>query len=260
MKEKEEINSSLRKEVSELQEQLKTVHEKFNYLQKKQAFIVGKTIHNLKNPVGISSSFAEMILEDLALYTPEKLRKHLTVIKNSCDFSIGLLNNLQYISKLESGKSPLYLEEKNYCKLVKKTVKLQQILADKRSVKLKLTINCAPCKIPLDVIEIKQALNNVIHNAHRYSPENSTVKIKISATEDFIITSIKDTGIGIEKKELKDIFNEFKVISTFSDDGEKCLGLGLTIAREIIEQHKGKISVTSTLEKGSTFTIKIPRN
>ncbi|PCH77948.1 MAG: hypothetical protein COB98_01975 [Flavobacteriaceae bacterium] len=260
MKEKETLNSELTKEVSVLKNQLKVLSDKFDYLKTKQTFIVGKTIHNLKNPVGISASFAEMMLEDLEFYTPEKLKKHLTVIKNSCDFSIGLLNNLQYISKLESGKAPLNFVEENYCKLVKKTVKEQQILAKKRGITLNLTIDCPSCTILIDPTEIKQALHNIINNAHRYSPKNSIVNVKVTETEKAIITTIIDQGIGIENKHLEAIFNEFKVIATFSEDGEKCLGLGLTIAKEILEQHQGEISVTSTFEQGSTFTLKIPRN
>jgi len=260
MKEKETLNSELLKEVSELKKQLTIVTKKLEDLKETQTFIVGKTIHNLKNPVGVSASFAEMILEDLELYTPEKLKKHLTVIKSSCDFSIDLLNNLQYISKLESGKAPLNLEEKNYCKLVKKVVKEQQILANKRNIKLKLTIDCDACKILIDPTEIKQAIHNVIHNAHRYSSENSKVSINIAATDDFITTTVTDNGIGIENHQLEAIFDEFKVITTFSLDGEKCLGLGLSISKEIFEQHQGNITVTSILGQGSTFTIKIPRN
>lgn len=259
MKEKEALDSSLIKEVSELHEQLKIVTDKFNYLKEKQAFIVGKTIHNLKNPVGISSSFAEMMLEDLETYTPEKLKKHLTVIKNSCDFSIGLLNNLQYISKLESGKAPLNLKEKTFHKLVIKSVKEQQILANKRGIKLELSIDSKKQKILIDPIEIKQALDNIINNSHRFSSENSTVHIKISENQESIITHISDEGIGLVPLDLKAVFEAFKVVSTFSKDGEKCLGLGLGIAKEIIEQHHGKLTVISTLDKGSTFSIQLPK-
>ncbi|MBL4745282.1 MAG: HAMP domain-containing histidine kinase [Flavobacteriaceae bacterium] len=260
MKEKEALNSELRKEIIVLKEQLKTATEELEHRQTKQAFIIGKTIHNLKNPVGISSSFAEMMLEDLEFYTPEKLKKHLTVIKSSCDFSITLLNNLQYISKLESGKSPLNLVEKNYCKLVKKAVKSQQLLANKKNITLELDVDCDSCKIQLDPVEITQVLHNIIHNAHRFSLEKSTIKITVTASDHFIITTVTDQGIGIAQKDLKDIFNEFKVIATFSSDGEKCLGLGLSIAKEIIEQHHGEITVSSTLNQGSTFTLKLPRN
>ncbi len=260
MKEKEEQNTTLKEEVSDLKSQLKIVSEKLEFLKTKQSYLIGKTIHNLKNPVGVSSSFAEMMLEDLEFYTPEKLKKHLTVIKTSCDFSLGLLNNLQYISKLESGKAPLKLLKKKYCKLVKSTVKEQQILANKRGIKLHLTIDCTDCELTLDPDEIKQALHNLINNAHRYSVENSEVAIRVFATDTHILTTITDQGIGIETSELETIFDVFKVVTTFSDDGKKCLGLGLTIAKEIIEQHQGEITITSTLKKGSTFTIKIPRN
>lgn len=259
MKEREEHNSLLKKEVSDLKKQLKIVTEKLDYIKDKHLFIVGKTIHNLKNPVGISSSFSEMMLEDLDIYTPEKLKKHLTVIKSSCDFSLDLLDNLQYISKLESGKAPLNLTVQNYCKLVEKSFKEQQLLANKRSIEIELSIEIENCKLVIDTIEVKQVLDIIINNAHRYSAEHSKVLIKIFEEEDAILTTVTDEGIGLEEAHLAAIFDEFKVIRTFSESGEKCLGLGLTIAKEIIEQHCGKITVSSTFGQGSTFTILLPK-
>jgi signal transduction histidine kinase len=106
--------------------------------------------------------------------------------------------------------------------------------------------------------EISQALNAVLNNALRYSNENSTVTVTVSEQKNGIETTISDQGIGISETDLAHIFEEFYVVNTYSEDKQKCVGLGLAIAKKIAELHKGEISAKSTLEKGSSFKIMLP--
>ena len=107
--------------------------------------------------------------------------------------------------------------------------------------------------------ELAKAISNVLINAIRYSSENTTIHLNVIEDKNEINVIITDQGIGIEKEHLPFIFNDFFVVNTYSNDTKKCIGLGLPITKRILEIHKGKITVESQIEKGSTFTITLPK-
>ena len=114
--------------------------------------------------------------------------------------------------------------------------------------------------LTVDGAEITQALRAILNNAMRYSNDSSTITITVTELKDTVETTITDQGIGISETDLPNIFEEFYVVNTYSADKQKCVGLGLAIARRIVELHNGKISAKSTLEKGSSFKIRFPKN
>ena len=102
-------------------------------------------------------------------------------------------------------------------------------------------------------------LRVLIHNALRFSPNNSTIKVEVVENDKHIETIITDEGIGISESDLVNVFNEFYVVNTYSEDKEKCIGLGLSIAEIIVENHKGTITVDSELNKGTCFKLSLPK-
>ena len=109
-----------------------------------------------------------------------------------------------------------------------------------------------------DYQKIQQILYNLISNAIKYSPENDNVEIKIEAFDEFYRISIHDNGIGIDKKYHGKIFAKFVQLDSAYTKKESSTGLGLTITKELVELHEGKISLVSEVNNGSTFIVEIP--
>lgn len=223
-----------------------------------RAKILGKLTHNLKNPVGVIFSFSEMMLEGLADYSTEKLEKHLQIIKNSATFSLALLDTISKYSRVQSSNFVLKCQSLNYVELINKLLDEFKSEASKKNVGLAFEVPTNELFLTLDEAEITQALRAVLNNALRYSNENSTITITVNSLKNTVETTITDQGIGIAETDLPHVFDEFYVVNTYSADKQKCVGLGLAIAKKIVELHKGKISVKSTLEKGSSFKIILP--
>ncbi|HEY9222267.1 MAG TPA: HAMP domain-containing sensor histidine kinase [Lutibacter sp.] len=223
-----------------------------------RAKILGKLTHNLKNPVGVIFSFSEMMLEDLSDYSTEKLEKHLQIIKNSATFSLALLDTISKYARVQSPNFVLKCQSLNYVELINKLMEEFKSEASKKNVEVAFEVSTNELFLTLDEAEITLALRAVLNNALRYSNENSTITIAVNALKNTVETTITDQGIGIAEIDLPLVFDEFYVVNTYSADKQKCVGLGLAIAKKIIEKHKGEISVTSTLEKGSSFKIILP--
>jgi signal transduction histidine kinase len=118
-----------------------------------------------------------------------------------------------------------------------------------------------PDELPFAMIDtrrLSQVVDNLITNAVKFSPKNTTVKLKAEKIEDEIKVSVIDQGQGIPETELPKLFREFGKTSVRPTDGEKSTGLGLAIVKKIVTGHGGKVGVTSKVGQGSTFFLTLP--
>lgn len=250
----------LEEKIIDLSLKLKSKSNDLNAVIETNSKILGKLTHNLKNPVGVIFSFSEMMLEDLEDYSIEKLGKHLQIIKNSATFSLAFLDTISKYTRVNSPNYSLKPEQINYSELVNGIINDFSAKASEKNIGLEVNIPSSDIFLIIDKVEITQALSAVLNNALRYSNDNSTVNISVEELKNTVETTITDQGIGISETDLPNIFDEFYVVNTYSDDKQKCIGLGLAIAKKIIEKHKGKISANSILEKGTGFKIILPKS
>jgi signal transduction histidine kinase len=248
----------LEEKIIDLSLKLKSKSNELNAAIETNSKILGKLTHNLKNPVGVIFSFSEMILEDLEDYSAEKLGKHMQIIKNSATFSLAFLDTISKYTRVNSPNYSLKTERINFSELVNSVINDFKVKAFEKNIGLKMNFPSKEIFLTLDRDEITQALSAILNNALRYSNENSTVNVSVEETKNTVETTITDQGIGISDTDLPHIFEEFYVVNTYSDDKQKCIGLGLAIAKKIIEKHNGKISANSILEKESRFKITLP--
>lgn len=250
----------LEEKIIDLSLKLKSKSAELNAAIETNSKILGKLTHNLKNPVGVVFSFSEMILEDLEDYSTDKLGKHIQIIKNSAAFSLAFLDTISKYTRVNSPNYSLKTERLNYSELVNGVINDFKAKASEKNIGLEMIFSANEIFLTIDNDEISQALSIVLNNALRYSNENSNVNITVEETKNTVETTITDQGIGISDTDLPHVFEEFYVVNTYSDDKQKCIGLGLAIAKKIIEKHKGKISANSIMEKGSRFKITLPNN
>jgi signal transduction histidine kinase len=259
-KDSKEYIQELEEKIVDLSLKLKGKTNEIKVAEEVTTKILGKLIHNLRNPVGVVFSFSEMMLEDIEEYSTEKLEKHLQIIKNSAIFSLALLETISKYSRLQASNFMLISQRINYVELLSGILNEFKVPAFEKNIDLVVKFPTDELFLSLDTVEITEAIRNILNNALRYSNENTTIIVTVTEHKNTVETEITDQGIGISETDLPNVFEPFFVVNTYASDKQKCIGLGLPTAKKIIEHHKGKISVSSTLEKGSSFRISFPKS
>ena len=139
-------------------------------------------------------------------------------------------------------------------------VELNRLLAGRKQIDITLSKEEAIPTLRIDAAKIEQVLNNLISNAIKFSYPNSTVEVSVGKREGEVVVAVRDEGQGIPPAELERLFIPFENISVRSTAGENSTGLGLAIARRIVEGHGGQIWVRSQVGAGSTFAFSLPLN
>ena len=142
--------------------------------------------------------------------------------------------------------------------LIKETMNIISPLADSEEIKINVRLEAGLPQLSIDFIKMQQVLINIIGNALKFSSKGSSINVHISKKNKDILFEIQDYGLGIPKDEHKKIFDMFFQSESTKKKNVKGTGLGLPIAKTIIEAHGGQIWVDSTLGKGSTFSFTLP--
>ena len=168
-----------------------------------------------------------------------------------------LINQILDFRKYENGKLNLKLTEVDFNKTVHDWMESFYAIAKKRDIKLTLSASDPehPLPIALDLEKIERVFFNLLSNAFKYTPDNGTITMSYECDGDTLIFRVADTGEGISERDLGNIFDRFFQVDRIHPKGS---GLGLSLAKAFVELHGGTISVESTLNKGSVFTVSLP--
>jgi len=205
--------------------------------------------HELKTPLSIIKGYIETLEEELK---DSELINFIEIIKKHTDRLIEVLDRMLTISEIESHK--IELEELDLEEIIRNVYKLFEKKAKGKNLKFILDIEKVP-KIKGDKLKIEQAIINLVDNAFKFT-EKGKVEINLKKIENYVLIEIKDTGIGIPKEEIDKIFERFYTVD--KGRSKKGIGIGLSIVKQIINQHNGKIEVESKLNEGSSFKISLP--
>lgn len=221
--------------------------------QLKTEFIM-LTSHNLRTPLAIAKGYAEIITTQYPV-TPEQ-KPMLEGLNNGLTRLSKIVEDLLTISSIESG-SEVVLEEISFEKLVEPLLPEANDLALTRKDKFIVNLHAGDVKIKANAERLQGALRNVLNNACKFT-ENGTIELSTSRSENRLIISVSDTGIGIDTNELPKLFTKFHRAANTLNGGYEGRGIGLYLTKLIIEEHGGKLSVVSQPNKGATFTIELP--
>ncbi|MBN2681917.1 MAG: HAMP domain-containing histidine kinase [Bacteroidales bacterium] len=249
---------SLNNELNNLNRELQKSNIQLDQANKLKSQFLGMAAHDLRNPISSILGYSEFVLESEDYEISDKLRRIIDVIRNSSEFMLNLLEELLDVSKIESGKLQLNIEKVQLDSFLKNIVEINSIVASKKNIAIVLDIPQSLPKISIDPIKIEQVLNNLLSNAIKYSNINTTITVTAFQSDDFVIVSVQDQGLGIPENELPKLFLPFSVLSVRGTAGEKSTGLGLSIVKRIISGHSGEIWVESKVGKGSNFSFSIP--
>ncbi len=220
---------------------------------------VGMAAHDLRSPLAVVEMYASFVLEDPKSCLTAKEREFLLVIKKQGRFMLDLINDLLDVTRIESGHLDLRLQARDWVEFVRRNADLNGALAARRGVAIEVDVaGPEPWVIPFDPNRMEQVLNNLLGNAVKFSPAGSRIVVGVRPDGEFVRVSVVDRGPGIPTEELPALFKPFYRGSTPLPPGERGTGLGLPIARRIVEAHGGKIGVESQPGHGSTFWFTLP--
>lgn len=207
--------------------------------------VAGMMAHEIRNPLGVIRSSVYFLNMKLKESMDEKVKKHLDILQTEIDASDKIISDVLTFAHIEAPT----LEEAEINCVVKEVLSKATI---PKTVRVKADLGERLPKILVDAAQIKQVFSNIILNAVQAMPDGGELKISTNQTDKFIAVSFKDSGCGISRENLDNIFEA--LVSTKA----KGVGLGLTTCQSIIEGHRGKIEVESEVNKGTTFTITLP--
>lgn len=182
-------------------------------------------------------------------------QKDFDIVQRNSNRLQSLVDELLELSKLESGKSKLNLVQGDILALVKATVYAFESMAERSGIALKTKFPDVRTKVNYDKEKLEKIIYNFLSNAFKYTPSGGTVKVNVDIVDDKLQLSISDTGKGISKDDLPHVFDRFYRVEESEKKGS---GIGLALAKELVELLNGAIDVESGLDTGTTFNLTLP--
>ena len=213
--------------------------------------------HELRVPLASVRLFIEAILKNSYGFLPTSLRQGAEEALDRINEETGLIENLLDMVKIREGRLVLSVSSVDMGGLLKHVHETFQRIANRKQVKLSLSIPKDNLVVALDESKIKQVLNNLVANAVQFTDAGGSVHICTKRQNDSILVSVRDTGRGIPIEARDRLFQRFFQVD-HRDSMRGGLGLGLTIVQEYVDLHGGQISVESTVGKGSSFVVSLP--
>lgn len=224
----------------------------------KSDFINNMT-HEFKTPLATISLAVDAIRNEKVQNDKEKLIYFTGMIKEENKRMNRHVETILQAALQEKQEMKLNLVELHVHEVIKKTLENYTLQLEEKKGKIELKLNASDDLIVADEVHFTNLVSNLIDNAIKYSYENVVIKVSSHSTSRYLIVSIQDNGIGMSKESVKHIFEKFYRAHTGNVHNIKGFGLGMSYVKMVIDAHKGKIKVDSTLGKGSTFTVEIPR-
>ncbi len=254
-------NTSLINELKTAHQKLIGARDRAEEASRAKSNFLANMSHELRTPMNAIIGYSEMLIEDAEEEGLDEFQSDLGKICSSGKHLLGLINEILDLSKIEAGKMEIFLESFDLTKLIKDVEGTIHPLAEKRSNNL--VIDC-PANIGFmeaDETRVRQMLHNLLSNACKFT-ENGTITLKVTRCKnegvDWISFDIIDTGMGIPKDSIKNLFHDFSQVDNSSTRKFGGTGLGLAISRRFCLMMNGDITVKSVEGKGSVFTIKMP--
>lgn len=242
----------LNQQINEQNQVLEKALSELSVRSQEKDRILRTVAHDLRNPIGGIASLTALMAEDE--YTEEQ-KELINLVRETSVNSLELINEILEATNLQSVK--LNLEPVEINSLVSNAVELLRFRAAEKGQSILLETMETQQELMISREKIWRVLGNLISNAIKFSPSGETIQVKVSEDVNKVIIAVKDNGIGIPEKLQDQVFNMFTSAQRTGTAGEKSFGLGLSICRQIIEKHNGKIWFASS-ENGSTFFISLP--
>jgi two-component system, OmpR family, phosphate regulon sensor histidine kinase PhoR len=233
--------------------------ERLRDLEKYRKDFIGNISHELKTPIFNIQGYVLTLL-DGGIEDPKINRLYLERTEKSIDRMINIVEDLESITKLESGEVKLKMEIFELTRLIEEVFELEMREASERRINMNLSVKAnKPVMVKADKKRIYEVFSNLVGNGIKYGKKGGNIDVVLYDMNDTVLIEVSDNGIGIEKKDLPRIFERFYRVDKSRSRMQGGTGLGLSIVKHIIEAHRQTIHVKSQIDKGTTFTFMLDK-
>ena len=208
--------------------------------------------HEFRTPLTLILGPVKQIIERI---NDEKTKDELSIVHKNANKLLGLVNQLLDISKLESGNMKLRTIPQNIIPLLKALVLSFTSYAERKRIALNFNAFEDEIIAYVDKDKIEKVINNILSNAFKFTPEGGRIITNVNRDEKYFNVSVSDTGIGIPKEKMSKIFDRFYQVDGSHTREQEGTGIGLSLTKELVELHKGKIEVESQEGRGTTLIV-----
>lgn len=244
-------------EIKELSTTLDLAKNELSKTDELRRDLMANVGHDLRTPLTMIKAYAEMT-RDLENQTPEKRAENMNIIIEETDRLNVLVSDILDLSKLQSSTYELKTEEFDLNELIRNIIKRFYILIDSDGYEF-IYNNDKEIKVKADKKRIEQVIYNLLNNAVNYTGEDKKIYINVTDEKKKVLVEIRDTGKGIDKEEIKYIWNKYYHNEKKHKRNAYGTGLGLSIVKTILESHNYKYGVKSVKNKGTTFYFEIDK-
>lgn len=254
-----------RDEIGQLATSFNQMCQRLKEVDQLKADFLSNVSHTLRTPLASMTEATNLLLEGVTGPISDNQRRLFQIINQECRTLLRLIGDLLDLSKMEAGMMTLHRQPERIEEVIEEAVREVEPLALSKRQTLQLSLEGGLPTVPLDRHRLRQALLNLLNNAVKFTPDEGTITISArmaapssSSSSPSLLVSVSDTGEGIPEEDLEQIFDKFYQSRSHSDSNKKGTGLGLPIARHIMEAHGGRIWAASQPGRGSTFHITLP--
>jgi signal transduction histidine kinase len=240
-----------------LYKKLYELNQELEKLNRSKSEFISIISHELRTPLTTMKGFVKVLLEEDVGALNVQQKKFLTVVENAVERLSLLISDLLDISRIESGQFKVNIVPTSLDEIITHSVENIKNLVESKNIQLTIKLSKTP-PVLADRIRIGQVMDNLLSNAVKFTDYNGKITITTEDRGDWVLVSVKDTGVGIPAKDLDKVFEKFYQVETSAGGRPLGVGLGLAIAKSIIELHNGHIWVESELGKGSNFQFLLP--
>jgi two-component system phosphate regulon sensor histidine kinase PhoR len=224
-------------------------------LQTTRRELIGNISHEFRTPLAGIKAMVET-LQDGAIDDRETANNFLTRIDNEVDRLTQMVAELTELMRIETGKSELKFEPVNFNALVEEVINQLSPQIEKQELSIKTDLDTTLPLVPVDIERMRQVIINLVHNAIKFTPSPGNITITTRQSNNSVTVEVADTGTGISRDDLPHVFERFYKADRARTGGGT--GMGLAIAKHVIEAHGGSIRVQSEEGKGAAFSFDIP--
>jgi signal transduction histidine kinase len=241
--------------VGKLETERATAYARLHDLNRRKDEMIAVVSHDLCSPL----TGCRMVIDLLRDKVPENGIDLLETMDHSVRRMVSMVRGLLDISKLEAEQIELERELVRVSDVIHQSIEPLAINADAKQIVLRLEVDPSEPVLNADRLRLSQIFNNLLSNAVKFTPAGGSVTATVERNSDGVRVTITDTGLGVPRPDLPHIFDRYYQASTKATAGERGMGLGLAIVREMIVLHDGHIEVTSEVNRGTTFIVHLPR-
>lgn len=257
------VKTRSKDELGELAQSFNSMASSLDRMEHSRRQLTADIAHELRTPLTVIEGTVDAMLD--GVFKPD--REHLASIKEQTAQLTRLINDLREISLAESGQLKLDITPTDMVELVRRKISQAEVRALDKGIKLKLDVRGKIPEVEIDGNRIEQVISNLLTNAIRHTPSGGKITVALEAitsvndyqlSKPSLVVSVTDSGEGIPAEHLPHIFERFYRVESSRAKNEGETGLGLSIVKQMVEAHGGKVWAQSQLTKGSTFYIAIP--